>query len=204
MGKDAKTKEGRRIAELDEESSKRVAADLAGMKRTPLQPRADDNPAKVAELAAQGRNADMSLKNATPAEAQAQTGKKAWNPAFPAWLVRTALIVASVCALAQILVGALALPVWVPFAVFALGSLAAFLAGLDSPMMIPRFPILSPAFALGAGGAATALVKMAGDMEAAGLERGALLLIATLLAGAAGKALPQPKGKTEADPKADK
>lgn len=114
-------------------------------------------------------------------------------PSFslPSWLILTAKIIASLSGVALMVVAAIpTAPVWVPLAVFALGSAAAVIAGLSLPSPFAGKPVLAGTAAVAVGGAATAIFTVAAAMPP-GMAQSALLALAMVLAGAAGVPLPQ-------------
>jgi hypothetical protein len=112
-------------------------------------------------------------------------------PTVPVALVTAAKTVAAVAAIGAAIVTTLPVaPAWLPFALSALASVAAYLGGQSAPAMQlpggPLVPVTAVPVLLAASSAVAATAT-----HAQGWHSGALLLIASVLAGIAGKAGPQ-------------
>jgi hypothetical protein len=174
-------------------------------KHRPLSPpwKSDDDPQRIAALKAQRLDKDMNPLNASTEERKANeliktepadSGNQRSSPMkFPKTLVLVAQIIASICGVLTLALPAIAtvltLPGWIGFAVFALGCIAALVAGLDAPSPFHGKPIIYGPAAATAGTLATAIATLAHTMPD-GFLKSVLLLAAMLLAGAAGASLP--------------
>jgi hypothetical protein len=108
----------------------------------------------------------------------------------PPVLVSMAKVVAGFCAMA---LGATlvmdSLPAWVPFALWALGSAAALLAGLPAPSFSPSKPLITGALVPLFVGMSTAIPAYASTLPPGKLQT-VLLLVAKLASYLVGKAIP--------------
>jgi hypothetical protein len=87
--------------------------------------------------------------------------------------------------------GIASLPVWAPFALSILGAICLFLAGKAIPALkLPGGALLPPKMVPLFGALATALGTFAAQLQP-GMLQGALLLLASIVAGLAGVAAPQ-------------
>lgn len=163
------------------------------MSRKPLVPLSREERRK--RLEAMGLDENMFPLSATRLEHAAnqkiqEADQMTETPKFPAWLTTTAKILAPIAGAALLALPAIALPAWVTFAVFALATVAALIAGIGTPSPFNGRPVLSGSAAALAGGVATALFPISEALPE-GFAKNAVLAAAVLLAGAAGIALPR-------------
>lgn len=168
-----------------------------GFRRRPLVPRRDDNPAKVAELRAIGRNPDMSRIGDSPEEQRAQRSQpQPKRPAvfqFPPKLVQIAKYVLAVAGPSLLILAALpaaVIPAWVVYAAYAVCVIAALITGAAIPSPLgARSMVIHGTAAVTAGGVGGGLLDLAMALPE-GMLKSAVYAGSLLLFGLAGLALP--------------
>lgn len=158
---------------------------------------------------AERMNPDLTPKNATEAERTAAVivppyppedptmtpDASAPLPWLPARVLEVAKLVAAVTGILLALVGLIpSIPAWLPFALFGIATLSGFIAGVGAPSFFLGKPILSVSAATTAASTSAILVELATRLPDTRAQ-GIVLVIAQLLAVAAGKSLPVPTKK---------
>lgn len=190
-----------------------------GTRRKPLRPEwtRDDDPRRIEALRQQGLDADMNPLGASALEREAnriikenptmslQSEPTKTPPAAPAAPFvppaarKVAGVVAMVGGLLLMALPALpfALPVWAGFAVFALTSIASFLAALALPGFAPSKPIIPLTLVPAALAVYALLLQLASNLPP-GTFQSAVMLAAVVVGAAAGKAIPPPASPSPA------
>lgn len=171
--------------------------------RRPLKPL--DEAERLIRLREQGLDEDLlpltltaeeraALEEPTPMKTAATSTPPSPSvaPLVPAWAVPIAHVIGATLLAAAALVPAMfTAPAWVPFLIAGLGAVAMFLGGFAAPNWMPQQSVVPltmvPLFlSLSAGAFALASTMPPGRIQSAAL------IIATMLAWAAGKSAPPP------------
>lgn len=166
------------------------------MTRRPLVPLAEELRQKL--LRDRGLDADMLPLSLTPDERRAAVDPglpapevKPMEPLIPPKVAAIAAVIGSILGVAATFAsGVASLPVWLPFLLSALGAVALFLAGKAVPPLKVGGPLVQGTAVPLLLTVSTGLVTFATQMQPGALQ-GGLLLVASLVAGLAGKVAPQ-------------
>lgn len=146
-------------------------------------------------LAAQRPPAPWEVQPEAPAKKQDER-KAAVNFQFPSWLINTAKVLAALAGVATLalpVLGALvALPVWLPFALFVVGVVAAVLTGAALPTPFFGKPIIYGPAAAVLGTVAVQVFQLAESLPD-GAFKHVLVVVCMLMAGATATVLPTTK-----------